>query len=60
MVSAAGYAATLVLPAGIPDLVLIAVGMAVAYAAGLFAVDRRRLRLEISSLMVHIQPAANK
>ena len=60
VVSAAGYAATLVLPAGIPDLVLIAVGMAVAYAAGLFAVDRRRLRLEISSLMVHIQPAANK
>ena len=59
-VSVAGYAATLVLPANLPDLVLVAVGMAAAYAAVLFAVDRRRLRVEIGSLMVQIQPAANK
>ena len=59
-VSVAGYAATIVLPANLLDLVLVAVAMAAVYAAVLFAVDRRRLRVEIGNLMVQIQPAANK
>jgi O-antigen/teichoic acid export membrane protein len=60
VVAAAGYAATLVLPATLVNLVLVACAMAVGYGTLLFAFDRRRLRSEIGRILIQLQPAAPK
>jgi O-antigen/teichoic acid export membrane protein len=55
-VAAAAYGATLILPASLLNLVLVGIAMMVVYGGFLFAVDRRRLRSEISNLLEQIQP----
>jgi hypothetical protein len=59
-IGVAGYAATLLLPATLVNLVMIACAMAVAYGALLLGLDRRRLRNEIGRLLTQFQPVAPK
>lgn len=58
--AAAGYVATLVLPAHLMTLVLVGAGMVAMYAALLWVFDSRRLRGEIGQLLVQLQPSKSE
>lgn len=57
-VAAAGYGTTLVLAPSLLSLILVGCGMAAAYGALLWVLDRHRLRAEFGRLLLQLRPAA--